>query len=47
MIHQVASYRAAGMDEVVAKPINVEALFAAILGAVTPAELYPATIAVA
>jgi signal transduction histidine kinase/ActR/RegA family two-component response regulator len=34
MIHQVASYRAAGMTEVVSKPINVEALFSAILAAV-------------
>jgi signal transduction histidine kinase/ActR/RegA family two-component response regulator len=35
MIHQVASYRAAGMTEVVSKPINVEALFSAIIAAVT------------
>ncbi|THD61022.1 ATP-binding protein [Phenylobacterium sp.] len=41
MIHQVASYRAAGMNEVVSKPINVEALFAAILTAVTLPELQP------
>ncbi len=41
MLHQVASYRAAGMNEVVSKPINVEALFAAILGAVTQSELQP------
>jgi signal transduction histidine kinase/AmiR/NasT family two-component response regulator len=42
MIHQVASYRAAGMNEVVSKPIKVEALFAAILSAVTLSELQPA-----
>jgi signal transduction histidine kinase/ActR/RegA family two-component response regulator len=41
MIHQVASYRAAGMNEVVSKPINVEALFAAILTAVTLPEFQP------
>ena len=41
MIHQIASYRAAGMNEVVSKPINVEALFAAILGAVTLSEFHP------
>jgi len=34
MIHQVASYRAAGMTEVVSKPINVEALFSALVSAV-------------
>jgi len=34
MIHQIASYRAAGMTEVVSKPINVEALFSALLSAV-------------
>jgi CheY-like chemotaxis protein/anti-sigma regulatory factor (Ser/Thr protein kinase) len=42
MIHQVADYLAAGMSEVVAKPINVEALFSAILAAVTLSELQPA-----
>jgi len=47
MIHQVASYRAAGMNEVVSKPINVEALFAAILAAVTMSELQPAARAAA
>jgi CheY-like chemotaxis protein len=31
MIHQVAGYRAAGMTEVVSKPINVEALFSAMI----------------
>jgi CheY-like chemotaxis protein len=31
--HQVASYRAAGMDDVVGKPINVAELFAAMVGA--------------
>jgi signal transduction histidine kinase/CheY-like chemotaxis protein len=41
MVHQVASYRAAGMDDVVSKPINVEALFAAILTALTSSELQP------
>jgi CheY-like chemotaxis protein len=30
MTHQLAEYLAAGMDAVVAKPINIEALFAAI-----------------
>ena len=38
MTHQVATYRAAGMTDVVSKPINVEALFAAILAAVTAPE---------
>ena len=38
MIHQMASYRAAGMTEVVSKPINVEALFSAIIAAVTAPE---------
>ena len=46
MIHQVASYRAAGMDEVVSKPINVEALFSAILAAVTAPQAQSAAIAV-
>jgi CheY-like chemotaxis protein len=41
MIHQIANYRAAGMNEVVSKPINVEALFAAILGAVTLSDVQP------
>ena len=38
MPHQVASYRAAGMDEVVAKPLSVPELFAAIMTAVAVAE---------
>jgi signal transduction histidine kinase/ActR/RegA family two-component response regulator len=41
MIHQVASYRAAGMTEVVSKPINVEALFSALLSAVAAAPVQP------
>ncbi|HXA39595.1 MAG TPA: ATP-binding protein [Phenylobacterium sp.] len=41
MIHQVASYRAAGMTEVVSKPISVEALFAALLCAVTAPKVQP------
>ncbi|HLZ73794.1 hybrid sensor histidine kinase/response regulator [Phenylobacterium sp.] len=47
MIHQIASYRAAGMNEVVSKPINVEALFTAILGAVTLSDFHPTAAAVA
>jgi signal transduction histidine kinase/CheY-like chemotaxis protein len=38
MLHQMASYRAAGMTEIVSKPINIEALFAAIVAAVTAPE---------
>jgi signal transduction histidine kinase/ActR/RegA family two-component response regulator len=34
MIHQVASYRAAGMTEVISKPIDVEALFSAMIAAI-------------
>ena len=34
MAHQVASYRAAGMDAVVGKPLNVTDLFAAMIAAV-------------
>jgi CheY-like chemotaxis protein/anti-sigma regulatory factor (Ser/Thr protein kinase) len=41
MIHQVASYRAAGMTEVVSKPINVETLFSALLSAVAAPPVYP------
>jgi signal transduction histidine kinase/AmiR/NasT family two-component response regulator len=41
MIHQVASYRAAGMTEVVSKPINVEALFSALLSAVAAPQAQP------
>jgi signal transduction histidine kinase/CheY-like chemotaxis protein len=36
--HQVASYRAAGMDEVVAKPIQVEELLNAMSAALAPPE---------
>jgi len=38
MAHQVASYRAAGMDDVVSKPLNVAELFSAMVAAVAPAE---------
>jgi signal transduction histidine kinase/CheY-like chemotaxis protein len=38
MAHQLASYRAAGMDDVIPKPINVTELFAAMVAAVSPAE---------
>ncbi|HEX3367479.1 ATP-binding protein [Phenylobacterium sp.] len=41
MIHQVASYRAAGMTEVISKPINVEALFSALLSAVAAPPVQP------
>ena len=41
MNHQVASYRAAGMTEVVSKPISVEALFAALLCAVAAPKAQP------
>jgi CheY-like chemotaxis protein len=34
MAHQVASYRAAGIDDVVPKPLNVSDLFAAMVAAV-------------
>jgi len=37
MSHQVASYRAAGMDDVVSKPLNVAELFTAMAAAVAPA----------
>jgi CheY-like chemotaxis protein len=47
MIHQVASYRAAGMTEVVSKPINVEALFSAIIAAVTSPESQTIALALA
>jgi signal transduction histidine kinase len=36
MAHQLASYRAAGMDDVVPKPLNVTELFTAIAAAVAP-----------
>jgi len=42
MPHQVASYRAAGMDDVVSKPLNAGELFAAVQAAAEPA---PAEIA--
>lgn len=38
MAHQLASYRAAGMDDVIPKPINVTELFAAMSAAVSPGE---------
>jgi len=43
MTHQVAGYLAAGMNEVISKPINVDQLFAAIAGAAaaTPAQALP------
>jgi signal transduction histidine kinase/DNA-binding NarL/FixJ family response regulator len=47
MIHQVASYRDAGMTEVIAKPINVETLFAALLSAVAAPEVQPSMTSVA
>ncbi|MDO9246071.1 MAG: ATP-binding protein [Phenylobacterium sp.] len=37
MTHQVADYRAAGMDDYVAKPINFERLYAALMQALAPA----------
>ncbi|MFK0298832.1 ATP-binding protein [Brevundimonas sp. NPDC090276] len=36
MDHQLAEYRQAGMDGLVAKPIEIEKLFAAITGAIRP-----------
>jgi len=36
MPHQVASYRAAGMDDVVSKPLNAAELFAAVQAAAEP-----------
>jgi CheY-like chemotaxis protein len=42
MTHQVEAYRAAGMAQVVSKPINVEALFSALLSAVAGPEVQPA-----
>jgi CheY-like chemotaxis protein len=36
MIHQIADYVAAGMSDVIAKPINVDQLFSAIARAVAP-----------
>ncbi len=38
MMHQVASYRAAGMTEVISKPIDVEALFSAMIAAIARAD---------
>jgi CheY-like chemotaxis protein len=38
MSHQVADYLAAGMDGIIAKPIEVRSLFAAIERALRPAE---------
>jgi CheY-like chemotaxis protein len=37
MTHQVAQYRAAGMDALVAKPIQIGALFSAIEAALAQA----------
>ncbi|MBS0360501.1 MAG: response regulator [Proteobacteria bacterium] len=42
MTHQIDAYRAAGMCAVVSKPINVEALFSALLGAVAGPQVQPA-----
>lgn len=39
MPHQTASYRAAGMDDVVSKPLNAAELFAAVQAAAEPAEM--------
>ncbi len=38
MAHQLASYRAAGMDDVVPKPLNVTELFGAMTAALAPAQ---------
>jgi len=38
MAHQLASYRAAGMDDVIPKPLNVTELFAVMAAAVSPGE---------
>jgi signal transduction histidine kinase/AmiR/NasT family two-component response regulator len=38
MPHQLASYRAAGMDDVIPKPLNVTDLLAAMTAALTPAD---------
>jgi signal transduction histidine kinase/CheY-like chemotaxis protein len=38
MAHQLASYRAAGMDDVVPKPLNVTELFSAMVAAVSPGD---------
>jgi signal transduction histidine kinase/ActR/RegA family two-component response regulator len=45
MPHQVASYRAAGMDDVVAKPLNVRDLLGALIGAASMEEAIPERIA--
>jgi len=45
MSHQIAEYRAAGMDGFIAKPIEVAALFASLEAALAPAR--PAKTAVA
>ncbi|WP_430419974.1 ATP-binding protein [Phenylobacterium sp.] len=45
MPHQVASYRAAGMDNVVAKPLNVRDLLGALIGAASMEEAIPERIA--
>ncbi|WP_293345081.1 ATP-binding protein [Phenylobacterium sp.] len=38
MPHQLASYRAAGMDDVIPKPLSVTELLAAMVAALTPAD---------
>lgn len=42
MTHQVADYRAAGMDDYVAKPIDFERLYEALMQALDPASTEPA-----
>ena len=44
MTHQLESYRAAGMESAVAKPIRVEELFAAIAQATDPGARAPAVV---
>jgi CheY-like chemotaxis protein len=41
MSHHVADYRAAGMDDFVAKPIEVGRLFAALESALQPRQAAP------
>ena len=41
MTHQVADYRAAGMDDYVAKPISFERLYEALMHALDPASAQP------
>lgn len=40
MAHQLASYRAAGMDDIVAKPLNVTELFTAMSVATAPVDAF-------